>query len=70
MSKKIFMIAGEASGDALGGSLMDGLKKAIPDIEITGVGGIQMQAQGLESLLKMQELCVLGLVEVVEHLPG
>lgn len=69
MSKQIFLLAGEASGDQLGGPLMAQLKAAHPDISFAGVGGEAMQAQGLESLMPMEELCVMGLAEVLDHLP-
>lgn len=66
---KIFMIAGEVSGDVLGGRLMNALKKQAPQIEITGIGGAHMATQGLQSLIRMEDLCVMGLSEVVKHLP-
>lgn len=69
MSHRIFMIAGEPSGDALGGALMHGLKEISPDIKIEGVGGALMKEQGLQTLLPMNELCVMGLWEVLGHLP-
>ena len=46
---KLFLIAGEPSGDNLGGALMAGLKELAPAVEFLGVGGPAMQAQGLES---------------------
>ena len=61
------MIAGEASGDALGGPLIRALKKR--NIEVTGIGGHFMEAEGLKSLLPMDQLCVMGLFEVIKHLP-
>ncbi len=70
MTKKIFLIAGEPSGDALGASLMEALKAQSPEpIEFIGIGGDLMAEQGLDSLLPMEELCVMGLVEVLTHLP-
>jgi lipid-A-disaccharide synthase len=69
MGQHIFLIAGEASGDALGGPLMEALKRQDPEIRFSGVGGDKMEAAGLKSLLPMQELCVMGIVEVIEHLP-
>ncbi|MGQ0526774.1 MAG: lipid-A-disaccharide synthase [Alphaproteobacteria bacterium] len=67
---KIFMIAGEGSGDALGAPLMKALKGklAVPPV-ITGVGGSLMQKEGLQSLYPMQDLCVMGIVEVLKHAP-
>ena len=68
LNPSIFMIAGEPSGDALGGALMRCLKESRPDISVIGIGGASMQAQGLKSLLPMSELCVMGLWEVLAHL--
>lgn len=65
---KIFLVAGELSGDRLGGALMAGLKELAPGVEFAGVGGPLMQAQGLESLFAMDELSVMGLTEVLPKL--
>ncbi len=62
---KVFVIAGEASGDALGSALMAGLRSLQPDIEFSGVGGPLMQAEGLTSLFAMDELSIMGLAEVL-----
>ena len=62
---KLFLIAGEASGDKLGGALMAGLKDRAPGISFEGVGGANMQAEGLQSLFPMQELSVMGSLEVL-----
>ena len=62
---KLFVIAGEASGDALGGALMAGLRQLRPEVRFVGVGGPLMKAQGLSSLFPMDELSVMGLAEVL-----
>ena len=62
---RLFLIAGEASGDALGSALMRGLKTLAPGVEFHGVGGPKMAAEGLESLFPMEELSVMGLVEIL-----
>ncbi|MFO1138795.1 MAG: lipid-A-disaccharide synthase [Paracoccus sp. (in: a-proteobacteria)] len=62
---KLFLIAGEPSGDNLGGALMAGLKELAPAVEFLGVGGPAMQAQGLESRFPMEELAVMGIWEVL-----
>ncbi|WP_226781065.1 lipid-A-disaccharide synthase [Oceaniglobus trochenteri] len=62
---KIFLVAGEASGDRLGAALMAGLKSLRPDISFHGVGGPLMQAEGLDSLFDMNELSVMGIAEVL-----
>jgi lipid-A-disaccharide synthase len=70
MAKSVFLIAGEPSGDALGAPLMRGLKEqGLSEANISGIGGDLMQAEGLESLLPMDDICVMGLWEVVWHLP-
>ncbi|MFN3210714.1 MAG: lipid-A-disaccharide synthase [Roseovarius sp.] len=61
---KVFVIAGEASGDRLGAALMAGLT-SLTDVQFTGVGGDQMQAMGMTSLFPMEELSVMGLVEIL-----
>ena len=61
---KIFLIAGEASGDRLGAALMAGLK-SLETVEFQGVGGPMMQAEGLHSLFPMDELSVMGLAEIL-----
>ena len=62
---KIFVIAGEASGDKLGAAVMEGLSTLAPGISFDGVGGPLMEAQGLHSLFPMEELSVMGLLEVL-----
>ncbi|MEL6203917.1 MAG: lipid-A-disaccharide synthase [Pseudomonadota bacterium] len=62
---RVFLIAGEPSGDALGGALMAGLKALVPGAIFLGVGGPKMQDEGLVSLFPMEELSVMGLLEVL-----
>ncbi|NJS38594.1 MAG: lipid-A-disaccharide synthase [Rhodobacteraceae bacterium] len=62
---KLFLVAGEPSGDRLGAALMAGLKELAPGITFTGVGGPLMQAEGLTSLFPMEELSVMGIAEVI-----
>lgn len=66
MSLRIFILAGEPSGDKLGGALMAGLKALAPDgVSFEGVGGPQMAAQGLTSRFDYSELSVMGLAEIL-----
>lgn len=62
---KLFLIAGEPSGDRLGAALMAGLKSLIPGLEFAGIGGPLMQAMGMHSLFPMDELSVMGIAEVL-----
>lgn len=62
---RIFLIAGEPSGDALGEALMAGLRSLVPDVTFEGIGGPRMCAQGMESLFPMDELSVMGLAEIL-----
>ncbi|MEE4189743.1 MAG: lipid-A-disaccharide synthase [Roseobacter sp.] len=62
---RVFMIAGEPSGDKLGAALMAGLKALVPEVTFDGVGGAQMQAEGLQSRFPMQELSVMGIAEIL-----
>ena len=65
---RIGIVAGEASGDILGAGLLAELKQRFPDIEIEGIGGELMQAEGCKSLYPMERLSVMGLVEVLGRL--
>ncbi|WP_299416838.1 lipid-A-disaccharide synthase [uncultured Sulfitobacter sp.] len=62
---RVFILAGEPSGDKLGGALMAGLKALHPDVQFEGIGGVQMQAEGLVSRFDMSELSVMGLAEIL-----
>ena len=64
---KIAIIAGETSGDQLGGWLMAALKEKRPDIQFIGVGGRTMQAQGLSSLFNIQDIALIGIAEILPH---
>lgn len=66
---RIGMVAGEASGDLLGASLIAALRAKAPDIEIQGIGGEKMRAAGMQVLHPLAKLAVRGYVEVLSHLP-
>jgi len=66
---RIFLIAGEASGDALGAALMRAMRVIAPDISFIGVGGAAMTAEGLQSLFPLEDIAVMGLLPVLGRLP-
>lgn len=69
MSKSILISAGEASGDAHGARLIEALRPLLPQTEFFGVGGAQLRAGGCETVVDARDVCVVGLVEVLSHLP-
>jgi lipid-A-disaccharide synthase len=68
-SLRLGLCAGEASGDLLAGSILRAWQQRGTSLDITGIGGDQMQAQGLESLCAIDRLAVMGLVEPLKRLP-
>ena len=65
---KVFLVAGEASGDALGQALIAGLK-TLGQPQVRGIGGALMAAEGLSSLFPMSDLSVMGLAEILPKYP-
>jgi lipid-A-disaccharide synthase len=66
----IFIVSGETSGDHLAGRLMAALKRETGGrVRFAGVGGAQCESQGLKSLFPMSELSLMGLAEILPHLP-
>ena len=64
----IYVVAGEASGDVLGGRLIAALRARRPDLEFAGVGGPRMAEQGVPSLFPYGELALMGLLEVLPRI--
>lgn len=69
MSLRIALCAGETSGDQLGAGLIAELRARFPDAEFAGIGGDGMRAAGMETWHDASELAVMGLAEVLAHLP-
>lgn len=69
MALKIALVAGEMSGDLLGGALAQALRARFPGARLYGVTGPRMQAAGCESLASIEQLSVMGLAEVLPALP-
>ncbi len=68
--KKIYLIAGEPSGDLLGSRLMKAMKANYGKaVKFYGVGGETMEAEGLKSLFDISDLAVMGLAEVIPSIP-
>ena len=66
----IFLVAGEPSGDVLGGALIGALRQRLGNrLRIAGVGGERMRDQGLESLVPLEDLAIMGVAEVLPRAP-
>jgi len=68
-SKNVLIVAGEASGDLHGASLIRELKKLDSSLKICGIGGDKMKAEGMELIYHIDKMAFLGFVEVIKHLP-
>jgi len=66
---RVGIVAGESSGDQLGAALIAALRERVPDLECFGVAGPKMIAAGCEAWAGAEELAVMGLAEVLRHLP-
>ena len=66
---KIYLIAGEPSGDLLGSRFMKAMYAKNPNVEFVGIGGESMESAGLKSLFDISDLAVMGLAEVIPSIP-
>lgn len=64
----VYIVAGEASGDALGARLLAALRQRRPDLTFAGIGGERLAEQGMPSLFPMRELALMGLIEVLPNI--
>jgi lipid-A-disaccharide synthase len=67
MSKKIMIVAGEASGDMYGARLVEEAHRLDSSVRFFGIGGPAMRAAGVETLIDSKEMAVVGLIEVIAH---
>ncbi len=68
MTKKIFLVTTETSGDLLAGKMLAVLKDRMPDLAVSGVGGDLLQEQGMETIFHVRDFSVMGLFEVLSQL--
>ena len=66
---RYFIVAGEASGDRHGASLMAAMRERDPTVQFAGIGGVRMQAQGMESPYHAEDLALVGFWEVLRRAP-
>ena len=66
---RLGMVAGEASGDLLGGLLLAGLKRRWPQVQAAGIGGPKLVAQGFDAWWPHERLSVFGYVDALKRLP-
>ncbi len=69
MSLKVFVIAGETSGDFLAARALEALAERCGPLQLDGIGGSELEGLGLRSRFPMEELALVGIAEVVPHLP-
>ena len=69
MSKSLLVVAGEASGDMHGADVIRELKLRMPDLDVWGLGGDALRAEGVETIRDIKEMDVMGFVEVIKRYP-
>jgi lipid-A-disaccharide synthase len=66
---KIFLSAGEASGEHYGASLIPAIRGLLPNAEFFGLGGQRMEALGFRRIVRAEDVAVMGITEVIRHMP-
>lgn len=66
---KVFLSAGEASGDHYGAQIIEGLRAVLPEAEFTGLGGLEMERAGLRRVVRAEDVAVMGITEILLHVP-
>lgn len=69
MAPHVFLSAGEASGEHYGALLMEAIRRLAPEAEFRGMGGPRMAALGLSRIVRSEDVAVMGIAEVIRHLP-
>ncbi|HEX3572243.1 MAG TPA: lipid-A-disaccharide synthase [Acidobacteriaceae bacterium] len=66
---RVFLSAGEASGDHYGAEIIGGLRSRLPGATFTGLGGRAMEAAGQDRVVRAEDVAHMGLTEVIRHAP-
>ncbi len=66
---RVFVSAGEASGDAYGAALISALRERLPEASFTGLGGSQMEEAGQQRVVRAEDVAVMGVTEILRHIP-
>ncbi len=66
---KVFLSAGEASGEHYGAEVMRGLQRALPNASYAGLGGLEMERAGLRRIVRAEDVAVMGITEILLHVP-
>ena len=68
-TQQIFISAGEASGERYGAMLMEAVRARLPHAKFFGLGGAAMEAAGCERVVRAEDIAVMGITEVLRHMP-
>ena len=66
---RVFLSAGEASGDHYGAEIIAGLRAALPGLSFAGLGGVEMERAGLRRVVRAEDVAVMGISEILLHIP-